>query len=247
MIRREAYEPGLALGDGPKPPRHVAIIMDGNRRWAAAKGLPALEGHRQGLRALQRVTLAARDAGVDALTVYAFSADNWGRAKGEVDGLFHLARLFVEREARPLVEAGVRVSVVGRRDRLPAGLLAAFDELTERTKAGTRMLLTLAVDYSARQEIADGVRSLAAAVLRGELEPEAIDEDRIGASLWTAHLPDPDLVIRTGGDLRLSDFLLYQAAYAELWATPTPWPDFDAAAFRAALAGFAKRERRFGK
>ncbi len=245
MMQQHLLAPERPGGEGA--PQHVAIIMDGNRRWANSRGLPALEGHRQGLRSLQRVTLAARDAGVQNLTVYAFSADNWGRARGEIDGLFSLARLFVEREARPLVEAGVRVAVVGRRDRLPAGLLAAFDELTARTAVGTRMLLTLAVDYSARQEIAEGVRSLAAAVLRGELDPAAIDEAAIGASLWTAHLPDPDLVIRTGGDLRLSDFLLYQAAYAELWATPTPWPDFDAAAFRAALAGFAKRERRFGK
>jgi undecaprenyl diphosphate synthase len=244
MIQHELLAPALPGGVAPA---HVAIIMDGNRRWAAERGKPALEGHRQGLRALQRVTLAARDAGVANLTVYAFSADNWGRARSEVEGLFQLARLFVEREARPLVEAGVRVAIVGRRDRLPAPLLAAFDDLTARTAGGTRMRLTLAVDYSARQEIAEGVRALAAAVLRGERDPESIDEAVIGASLWTAHLPDPDLVIRTGGDLRLSDFLLYQAAYAELWATPTPWPDFDAAAFRSALAGFAKRERRFGK
>ena len=228
-------------------PRHVAIIMDGNRRWAAERGLPAIEGHRRGVRALQRVVGAAARMGIDVLTVYAFSEENWGRDAREVTALMDLAAAFARREAQVLARAGVRVRAIGRRDRIPAGLRTALGALEERTAGGTRMVLNLAIDYGARRELCDAIRALAGEVAAGRLEPAAIDDETLAARLWTAGQPDPDLLIRTGGDLRLSNFLLFQCAYTELWSTATPWPGFDAAAFSAAVAAFAQRQRRFGR
>jgi undecaprenyl diphosphate synthase len=229
------------------PPRHVAIIMDGNRRWAAARGLPAIEGHRRGVRALQRTVAAAARAGVDVLTVYAFSEENWTRPSDEVALLMDLARVFARREAEALLRGNVRARVIGKRDRLPDKVREALAELEERTRAASGMVLNLAIDYSARTELCDAVRALARDVAAGKLAPDAIDDDAIGAKLMTAGMPDPDLLIRTGGELRLSNFLLYQCAYTELWSTLTPWPEFDGRAFDAALAAFASRQRRFGR
>ena len=230
-----------------RAPRHVAIIMDGNRRWATARGLPAIEGHRRGVRSLQHTVAAAARAGVDVLTVYAFSEENWGRPADEIALLMELGRVFVCRETDALVRANVRARIIGKRDRLPSTLRDALAELEERTRAGSGMVLNLAIDYSARTELCDAIRALAHDVANGKLEPEAIDDDAIGAKLSTAGLPDPDLLIRTGGELRLSNFLLYQCAYTELWSTLTPWPEFDGHAFDAALAAFAGRQRRFGR
>ena len=227
-------------------PRHVAIIMDGNRRWARAKGLPALEGHRRGIDALDRAVDAALRMGIGLLTVYAFSEENWGRENGEVFGLFGLAEAFARDKAAALAARGVRVRVIGRRDRLPRGVVEAFRILEERTARESAMLLTIAVDYGARTELRDACRALAREVVAGRLAPEQIDEDSIAAKLWTAGLPDPDLVVRTGGELRLSNFLLYQCAYAELWSTLEPWPDFDGATLGRAIDAYAARERRFG-
>ena len=228
-------------------PRHVAIIMDGNRRWARAHALPAIEGHRRGMHALERTIDAALRAGIRMLTVYAFSEENWTREHREVFGLFGLAESFARDKAAALAARGVRVRVIGRRDRLPKGLIDAFRTLEERTAHGNAMLLTIAVDYGARTELRDACRALAREVAAGRIAPEQIDEDAIAAKLWTAGLPDPDLVVRTGGELRLSNFLLYQSAYAELWSTPDPWPDFDAATLDRAIDAFATRERRFGR
>ena len=228
-------------------PRHVAIIMDGNRRWARTHGLPALEGHRRGIAALERAVDAALHAGIAMLTVYAFSEENWQRDQGEVLGLFGIAERFARDKAASLAARGVRVQVIGRRDRLPAGVVEAFRLLEERTAHSEALLLTIAVDYGARTEMRDACRALARDVVAGRIAPDQIDEDSIAANLWTAGLPDPDLVVRTGGELRLSNFLLYQSAYAELWATPAPWPEFDAAALDRALLDFANRERRFGR
>jgi undecaprenyl diphosphate synthase len=227
-------------------PRHVAIIMDGNRRWATARGLPAIEGHRRGVRSLQRTVAAASRAGVDVLTAYV-SEENWGRPTDEVALLMELGRVFVRREADALVRANVRARIIGKRDRLPGQVREALAELEERTRLGSGMILNLAIDYSARTELCDAIRSLAHDVADGKIEPDAIDDDAIGAKLSTAGLPDPDLLIRTGGELRLSNFLLYQCAYTELWSTLTPWPEFDGHAFDAALAAFAGRQRRFGR
>jgi undecaprenyl diphosphate synthase len=228
-------------------PRHVAIIMDGNRRWATAHGLPAIEGHRRGVRALQRTVGAAARAGVGVLTVYAFSEENWGRPTDEIALLMELGRMFVRREADALMRANVRARIIGKRDRLPATVCEALTELEDRTRSGTGMVLNLAIDYSARTELCDAIRALAHDVADGTIEPDAIDDDAIAAKLTTAGLPDPDLLIRTGGELRLSNFLLYQCAYTELWSTLTPWPEFDGRAFDAALAAFAGRQRRFGR
>jgi undecaprenyl diphosphate synthase len=230
-----------------QPPRHVAIIMDGNRRWACARGLPPIEGHRRGVRALQRTVAAAARAGLDVLTVFAFSEENWGRPTDEVALLMELARVFARREAEALLRANVRARIIGKRDRLPRSVREALAELEARTLPATGMLLNLAIDYSARSELCDAIRSLAHDVAAGKIDPNAIDDDAIGAKLTTAGLPDPDLLIRTGGELRLSNFLLYQCAYTELWSTLTPWPEFDGRAFDAALAAFASRQRRFGR
>lgn len=228
-------------------PQHVAIIMDGNRRWAFERGLPAIEGHRRGARALQRTVAAAARAGVDVLTVYPFSEENWGRPTGEIAPLLELARAFARREADALVRAGVRARIIGRRDRLPGAVCQALTELEDRTRSGAGMILNVALDYSARAELCAAVRALARDVASGAIEPEAIDDEAIAARLTTAAMPDPDLLIRTGGELRLSNFLLYQCAYTELWSTLTPWPEFDGRAFDAALAAFAGRQRRFGR
>jgi len=228
-------------------PRHVAIIMDGNRRWATARGLPAIEGHRRGVRALQRTVAAASNAGLDVLTVYAFSEENWGRPSEEVTLLMELARVFARREAEALLRANVRARIIGKRDRLPAPVREALAELEARTAAATGMTLNIAIDYSARTELCDAIRALAQDVADGTLDPDAIDDDAIAGKLTTAGMPDPDLLIRTGGELRLSNFLLYQCAYTELWSTLTPWPEFDGRAFDAALAAFAGRQRRFGR
>lgn len=227
-------------------PRHVAIIMDGNRRWARAHGKPALEGHRRGMEALERAVDAALRAGIGMLTVYAFSEENWSRELGEVFGLFGIAESFARDKAASLAARGVRVHVIGRRDRLPRGVVDAFRLLEERTAACTAMVLTIAVDYGARTELRDACRALARDVAAGRLAPEQIDESSIAANLWTAGLPDPDLVVRTGGELRLSNFLLYQCAYAELWSTLDPWPEFDGATLGRAIDAFTSRERRFG-
>jgi len=228
-------------------PRHVAIIMDGNRRWAAAHGLPAIEGHRRGLATLREVVAAAAGAGVEVLTAYAFSEENWQRPNREVAGLMELAALFARQDATALARENVRVRILGRRDRLPAAVEGALRELETRTAACTGLALNLAVDYSARTELAEAVRGIAADVLRGTLDPLAIDDAAIASRLHTAGQPDPDLLVRTGGDLRLSNFLLYQCAYTELFSTPIPWPEFGAEAFGAALATFAARQRRFGR
>jgi undecaprenyl diphosphate synthase len=228
-------------------PRHVAIIMDGNRRWAQSRGVPAIEGHRRGVRALQRIVGAATRFGVEVLTVYAFSEENWARDAREVTALMDLAATFARREGDALARSGVRVRVIGRRDRIPGSLREALDRLEARTAGGERMTLNLAVDYGARRELCEAVRTLALEVAAGRLDPAAIDDATLAANLSTAGQPDPDLLIRTGGDLRLSNFLLFQCAYTELWSTATPWPAFDGAAFAAALASFGDRQRRFGR
>ncbi|HEV8022235.1 MAG TPA: polyprenyl diphosphate synthase [Candidatus Lustribacter sp.] len=236
-----------ALTDAVAAPRHVAVIMDGNRRWAAANGLPQIEGHRRGMLTLRRIVVAAAKAGIEVLTVYAFSEENWGRSSAEVGTLMDLGATFARREADAFAREGVRVRVIGRRDRVPIALREALTMLETRTADGGTMTLNLAVDYGARTELAAAVRTLAHDVVAGRMMPDDIDEDAIAGRLSTAGMPDPDLLIRTGGDLRLSNFLLYQCAYTELWSTTVPWPQFDARAFSGALASYAQRQRRFGK
>jgi undecaprenyl diphosphate synthase len=223
---------------------HVAIIMDGNGRWATSRGLPRIAGHRAGGRAVEAITTAALEADIDILTLYAFSADNWHRPGGEVRALLQLFEQHLNREADRCIEHGVRVTVIGRRDRLPGSLTSAIHRAECVTRCGSRLHLRLAVDYSARQAILLAARNTPGASSYGcERFAAAV---RSGRGV-PAHVPDVDLLIRTGGEYRLSDFLLWECAYAELYFTPVMWPDFDADALGAALAEFATRDRRFGR
>ena len=229
------------------PPAHVAIIMDGNRRWAARHSLPPIEGHRRGAEVLREIAGAAADAGIAYLTVFAFSDENWRRESGEVSALMELVRSFARAQARDLRNRDVRVRLLGRRDRLPALTLGALDELERGTAACRGLQLNLAIDYGARAELCDAIRALAADVASGRVAASSVDENVVARYLYTAGMPDPDFVIRTGGELRVSNFLLYQIAYAELWSTPACWPEFDRAAFQSALDAFSTRQRRFGR
>jgi undecaprenyl diphosphate synthase len=235
-------------GPAPQPPaaataRNVAIIMDGNGRWAARRGLPPLAGHRAGTRALRRTVEAAPDLGVRSLAVYAFSTENWGRPQAEVDDLMTLFAETIEREFPDLHRQGVRVRFVGRRDRCPDSLRALMDDMEQRTAANTRLDLWVAFDYGSRAEIVHAVRDLIAA----GIAPEEVDEERLGSHLYAPEMPDPDLVIRTSGEMRMSNFLLWQSAYAEFAFEQTLWPDFGGEQLAAALHAYAGRQRRFGR
>jgi undecaprenyl diphosphate synthase len=227
-------------------PQHVAIIMDGNRRWAHERGLPIACGYRRGVTALRRTLRAARRAQIRIVTAYAFSEENWSRPSTEVDFLMSLCIHAAGGELRALAREGVRVRLCGRDDRLPQRTRAALESLVSETAGNSRLTLNLAIDYGARREIGDAVRALVREVKAGLRDVDSIDEHAVESRLYTAGLPDPDLVIRTGGELRLSNFLLFQAAYAEFWATDTYWPDFGEAHLRAALNDFASRQRRYG-
>lgn len=227
-------------------PRHIAIIMDGNRRWAREHGLPVACGYQRGVGALRRTLRAAHSEKVDVVTAYAFSEENWSRPSVEVDFLMSLCVQAAQDELRSLVAERVRVRLCGRSDRLPVRTRTALERLVAQTAHNDGITLNLAINYGARREIGDAVRALVSEVKAGLRDVESIDEHAISSRLYTADLPDPDLVIRTGGELRLSNFLLFQAAYAELWATDVYWPDFGAEELHAALADYAVRQRRYG-
>ena len=232
--------------DAAKMPKHVAIIMDGNRRWAKERRLPAIEGHRRGIVALREVTRAARDLRIPVLTVYGFSTENWKRDRTEISLLLDLCVYFAQNELAELSRNNVRVNVIGRYEALPSASRDALDGLVEKTKHNDGLLLNLAVNYSARMEMRDAICALAEDVKSGKLAVDAIDEERIESYLYTATLPDPELLIRPGGESRLSNFLLYQVAYTELYLTETYWPDFSREHFALALADYQRRQRRFG-
>jgi undecaprenyl diphosphate synthase len=238
--------PSAVTLDVDRMPRHVAIIMDGNRRWARERRMPAIEGHRRGIVALREVTRAASDWAVPMLTVYGFSTENWKRDSTEISLLLDLCVYFAQSEVGELRRNNVRVNVIGRYDQLPPASRDALDGLMAKTAACTGLVLNLAVNYSGRSELRDAIRALARDVQAGRLAPEAIDEDRVASYLYTAEMPDPDMLIRPGGESRLSNFLLYQAAYTELLMTDVYWPDFGRDEFAAALAEFQRRRRRFG-
>ncbi len=222
-------------------PRHVAIIMDGNGRWAKARHLPRVAGHRAGVEAVRRVTRAARAMGIEALTLYAFSSENWRRPEGEIGDLMGLLRLFIRSDIGELVRDNVRLRVIGDHSRFSPDVVALVDDAVARTAANTGPLLVIALNYGAQAELAAAARRAAA-----KLPAEAIDEAAIEAELETRDLPPLDLVIRTSGEQRLSNFLLWQAAYAELLFVDTLWPDYDAAALAAAVSEFGRRQRRYG-
>lgn len=235
-------------GDAPPlgVPRHVAIIMDGNGRWAKARGLPRAAGHRQGGEAARKVLRAAGEAGVECLTLYAFSSENWRRPEAEINDLMGLLRFYIKRELDALHREGVRLRIIGDHRAFQPDVARLVDEAVERTAGNSRMTLAIALNYGARLEMVKAVRGIASRVASGDIAADAIDEALIDGALDTADLPPLDLLIRTSGEQRLSNFLLWQAAYAELLFVDTLWPDYDGDTLRAALAEYAARERRYG-
>ena len=227
-------------------PRHIAIIMDGNGRWAAARGLPRTEGHRRGVEALRRTVRAAGDIGIEILTIFSFSAENWSRPKSEVRDLMGLLRRFIRNDLVELHQNGVHVRVIGEREDLEPEIRRLLDEAEQLTRDNDKLTLVVAFNYGGRQEIARAARRLVDEILAGRLPPDCMTADRLGAALDAPDLPDPDLIIRTSGEQRLSNFLLWQAAYSELVFVPTYWPDFDRATLESAIAEYRRRERRFG-
>lgn len=225
---------------------HVAIIMDGNRRWARERNLPIIEGYRRGVSALREAISAAPPLGVNVLTVFGFSSENWSREPHEVAMLMELCAFVARREAGPLRRRNAQVRIIGDISAFPASARTALERLVDETAKNTGVILNLALNYSGRRELCDVMREIAREVAAGRLDPEAIDEDVIESRLSTAGLADPDLLIRTGGEYRVSNFLLYQLAYTELYVTPTYWPDFTRDTFALALSKFADRSRRFG-
>ena len=242
-----SVSPSAAIGAGGGAiPRHVAIIMDGNGRWAKKRLLPRIAGHRAGVEAVRRTIRAAGELGIEAITLYAFSSENWRRPEGEVNDLKGLLGYYLERELDALAKEGVRLKLIGDYSAFGSDLVARLERAVERLANNRRLTLVVALNYGSRSEIAGAARELARRAKDGTLEPDSIDEEVLAAQLQTAGLPELDMLIRTSGEVRLSNFLLWQAAYSEMLFTPVLWPDFDEAAFKAAIAEFAVRQRRFG-
>ncbi|PIW25970.1 MAG: di-trans,poly-cis-decaprenylcistransferase [Rhodospirillales bacterium CG15_BIG_FIL_POST_REV_8_21_14_020_66_15] len=236
----------LQYSDAPADPLHVAVIMDGNGRWAQARGLPRTAGHKAGAEAVRRTVKAAASLGVPYLTLFGFSSENWKRPQGEVGDLMGLLRLYLRKEVGDLDREGVRLRIIGDRTRFDEDIQRLIDDAEGRTSGNTRLNLTIALSYGGRQEILNAARSLAEQVRLGGIDPDDIDEARFQDSLYTAGLPDPDLLIRTSGEQRVSNFLLWQVAYAEFVFTDVLWPDFGHQQLAEALDDFRGRERRFG-
>ena len=237
---------GTKEAEGPdRKPAHIAVIMDGNGRWAKKRGLPRLAGHRAGSESVRRMLNYCRDAGIRYLTLYAFSTENWSRPRDEVDGLMKLLEGFIKANEAELLEKQVRLRVIGRKGDLPEKLRREIERLERETETFDRQLL-VALSYSGRAELTDAVRRIAARLRDGSLRAEEIDEGTISANLYAPDVPDPDLIIRTSGEMRISNFLLWECAYSEFYVTPVLWPDFREEDFRAALDAYAARDRRFG-
>lgn len=232
--------------DPDRMPKHVAVIMDGNGRWAKKRLLNRLKGHEKGAEAVRTVVRAARKLNIDALTLYAFSTENWQRPQTEVSGLMFLLRRFLETERPTLVENDIRLNVIGQIDRLPEAVRKDLKAVMAETAVNNKMVLTLALSYGARTEIVDMVRQISAAAKEGTVDPSAVTPEMVADHLYTRELPDPDLLIRTSGEMRISNFLLWQIAYAEIFFTPTLWPDFGEEEFIRILKDYQQRERRFG-
>ena len=227
-------------------PAHIAIIMDGNGRWAEQRGLSRFEGHREGAVAVRRTVTAARELGVRNLTLFSFSTENWGRPPLEVQALMALLEEYLVRERDEIMDNQIRLTAIGQLGRLPARVLGVLNALMEDSAENRGMTLCLALSFGGREEIVQAVRGLASAVARGELQPDEIDDASISTRLWSRQLPEPELLIRTSGEMRLSNFFLWESAYTELYFTDLPWPDFDRAALTLAIEDFQQRERRFG-
>jgi len=227
-------------------PRHVAVIMDGNGRWAERRGLDRIEGHRAGIESVREVVRAAHELGIGQLTLYAFSTENWSRPKGEVDALMGLLEHYLEAELQELHRNGIQLRAIGRLERLPASVRAKLEQAICRTRDNTEMVVLFALSYGGRTEIVDAARRIAREAEQGKLDPEQIDEKVFSAYLYAPDMPEPDLLIRTGGESRLSNFLLWQAAYAEIHVTDVMWPDFRKNDLVHALLWYQNRERRYG-
>ncbi len=249
MSRREEREKELLarVRESGEVPRHVAVIMDGNGRWASERRLPRWMGHREGMKSVRKCVEGALESGIGFLTLYAFSQENWDRPAEEVEALMSLLVEYVDREREELRQQGVRVRVFGDLERLSAKAADSVRILEETTRDAGRLGLNIAISYGARDEILRAARRLAAEAAEGRIEPDEIDAGRFEAHLYTAGLPDPDLLVRTSGELRVSNFLLWQIAYAEIYVTPVLWPDFGKAELYEALLDFQRRERRFGR
>jgi len=233
--------------DRDRLPRHVAVIMDGNGRWAQRRSLPRIMGHRRGVDTLKKLLRTCNDWGIGALTAYAFSTENWGRPHTEVDFLMTLFERVLRQELAEMDKEGVRIQFVGHLESLPASLQTEIDRAVEQTRNNPGIRFTVATNYGGRQEIVQACQAIATQVQLGKLAPEEIDENLFSRHLYTAGSADPDLLIRTSGEMRISNFLLWQLAYAELYVTDTLWPDFDLAEFQQALSDYQQRHRRFGK
>jgi len=231
---------------GAGKPRHIAIIMDGNGRWAQQRGLPRIEGHRRGVASVRRITEHCVQAGIEQLTLYCLSSENWRRPPTELAFLMHLLEQYMIEERALLLRQGIGVSMIGSREGIPAATLDAIDQTQETCAGNRRMHLCLAINYGARAEIAGAVRKLVHEAQEGSISAEDIDEQMVASRLDTAGQPDPDLLIRTAGEMRVSNFLLWQISYAELWVTDTLWPDFAEADLDAAIRSYSSRVRRFG-
>ncbi len=239
-------EPAAATSDIPPPPVHVAIIMDGNGRWAKARGLPRTAGHKRGAESVRRTVEAARELGVSYLTLYGFSSENWKRPAGEVADLMGLLRLYLRNEINNLHKNGIRLKVIGDRERLGVDIVRLINEAEAKTAGNTALTLVLALSYGGRQEIVEAARRLAREVAAGRIAPDDVDDGMLADRLFTAGIPDPDLIIRTSGEKRISNFLLWQSAYAELVFIETLWPEFGRAELEAAIRDFHGRDRRYG-
>ena len=241
----EVYARSVGL-DPAKLPRHVAVIMDGNGRWARARGKERVEGHARGAKSVDEVTEECCRLGIGQLTLYCLSSENWKRPKPELDFLMALLKQYLLAERARILAQNIRFAVIGRREGLPDEVLAEIDENVRLTRGNTGLTLCLAINYGSRVEIRDALAAIAERAMRGELTPADITEDTISDALDTAGMPDPDLLIRTAGEMRVSNYLLWQISYAELWVTPRYWPEFGAGLLHDALRDFARRERRFG-
>ena len=229
-----------------KMPRHIAVIMDGNGRWARQQGLPRIEGHRRGVASVRRTTEECARLEIEQLTLYCLSSENWKRPPEELDFLMHLLQQYMIEERTTIMQQNIQVAVIGRREGIPEEPLREIDKTVELSGQNTGLRLCLAINYGGRAELADAVRRIAEEVRSGGLDPAEVDEQTLDAHLYTAGMPEPDLLIRTAGELRLSNFLLWQISYAEIWVTDLCWPEFDEAQLHEAIRSFAARNRRFG-
>ena len=236
----------LAATPRERWPRHIAIIMDGNGRWAQRQHLPRIEGHRRGVASVRRTTEECARLGIEQLTLYCLSSENWKRPQPEIDFLMHLLEQYMIEERTTIMDNNLRVRMIGRRGGIPEQVLAELDKTVEMSAANTGMWLNLAVNYGGRSELVDAMRAIGEEVAAGRLAPAEIDEEAIAGRLYTAGLDDPDLLVRTAGELRISNFLLWQISYAEIWVTDRCWPEFDEGTLHEAIGEFANRDRKFG-